>query len=104
MTVNMNYRRARQILRRKQVEEITGLSRSTIYQWMKNGSFPAPITLGSRSVGWDMAEIQDWIEQCRIQSTNTTTNLLRSAHDAHTNSHHRSGNQVLNQKAMGGRI
>ncbi len=67
MTVSINYRQVKQILRRKQVEQMTGLSRSTIYQWIKNGYFPAPFTLGRRSVGWEMAEIQDWIQQRQTQ-------------------------------------
>lgn len=53
----------RQILRRKQVEMCTGLSRSTIYQWILEGRFPAPIPLGSRAVGWDSLEIEQWIEE-----------------------------------------
>ena len=104
MTVSINYRQVRQILRRKQVEQMTGLSRSTIYQWIKEGSFPASITLGRRSVGWDMAEIQDWIQQRRTQSTNTTSNPLGSARDAQTNTLVRVGTQVVNKEVPGGRV
>jgi len=39
-------------LRRKQVETRTGLSRSTIYQTIKDGVFPKPVPLGPRAVGW----------------------------------------------------
>ena len=53
------------ILRRPQVEEVTGLSRSTIYNLMKQGSFPAPIPLGPRSRGWLNGEIQSWIDERR---------------------------------------
>ncbi len=54
------------ILRRKQVEARTGLSRSTIYQRISEGSFPAPIKLGNpsigdRAVGWVESEIENWI-------------------------------------------
>ncbi len=49
------------ILRRPQVEARTGLPRSTIYDLVKNGSFPKPINLGPRSVGWIQAEIDSWI-------------------------------------------
>ncbi len=38
-------------LRRKQVETRTGLSRSTIYQYIKDGVFPKPVPLGLRAVG-----------------------------------------------------
>ena len=49
------------ILRRPQVEERTGLSRSTIYLGMKKGSFPKPVQLGPRSVGWIESEISEWL-------------------------------------------
>lgn len=50
------------ILRRKQVEARTGLSRSTIYERIKADTFPAPILLGGgRSVGWVESEIEAWI-------------------------------------------
>ena len=50
------------ILRRKQVEARTGLARSTIYQYVKAGTFPAPISLGVKSVGWIEAEVNAWLE------------------------------------------
>lgn len=46
------------ILRRKQVETRTGLSRSTIYERIKTGTFPAPVSIGARAVGWLAAQIQ----------------------------------------------
>lgn len=50
------------ILRRRQVEERTGLPRSTIYDQMKKGNFPKPISLGARSVGWLSRDIDAWID------------------------------------------
>ena len=49
------------ILRRRQVEQRTGLSRSTLYQYIKDGNFPKPVPLGPRAVGWLEAEVRDWI-------------------------------------------
>lgn len=49
------------ILRRRQVEARTGLSRSTIYERIKAGTFPAPISLGEKAVGWIEAEIDVWL-------------------------------------------
>lgn len=51
------------ILRRKQVEARTGLSRSTIYNRIKQGTFPAPISLGIKSVGWVEAEIDSFLAE-----------------------------------------
>ena len=54
-------------LRRKQVETRTGLSRSTIYQYIKAGVFPKPVPLGPRAVGWLESEVNEWItERVRI--------------------------------------
>ena len=50
------------ILRRKDVEEIVGLSRSTIYKLMSTGAFPRSIRLGPRAVGWLLSDIEAWIE------------------------------------------
>lgn len=49
------------ILRRRQVEARKGLSRSTIYDCIKAGTFPAPISLGEKAVGWIEAEIDVWL-------------------------------------------
>ena len=49
------------ILRRADVQQMTGLSRSTIYRWSSNGSFPKPSKLGPRAVGWPEAKIRAWI-------------------------------------------
>ena len=56
------------ILRRSQVEERIGLSRSSIYQMISNGEFPLPIKLGKRAVGWSEIEINDWLNS-RQRST-----------------------------------
>lgn len=53
----------RKIVRLPAVKSLTGLSRSTIYLWIEEKVFPAPISLGPRAVGWIESEILDWIEQ-----------------------------------------
>jgi prophage regulatory protein len=45
------------ILRRRQVEAETGLSRSTIYLRISQGLWPKPVNLGPRAVGWPAAEV-----------------------------------------------
>ncbi|KIP14211.1 AlpA family transcriptional regulator [Burkholderia ubonensis] len=49
------------ILRRKQVEAATGLSRSTIYSRIKAGTFPPAVQLGPRSVGWRLSSIEQFL-------------------------------------------
>lgn len=58
------------ILRRKQVEARTGLSRSTIYARVGNGTFPKPVNIGPRAVGWVESEITDWLNTQVEQSRN----------------------------------
>ncbi len=49
------------ILRIEPTMAMTGLPRSTIYHYMKLGSFPKSIKLGARSVGWLEEDIVAWI-------------------------------------------
>lgn len=56
------------IMRRKQVEQRTGRSRSSIYADMAAGTFPKPVSIGPRAVGWIEAEISDWLRAQVAQS------------------------------------
>jgi prophage regulatory protein len=49
------------ILRLPDVKARTGLSRSTIYLRVAAGSFPRPVQLGARAVGWVEADVEGWI-------------------------------------------
>jgi prophage regulatory protein len=55
-------REAIRILRRPQVEARTGLSCSSIYLAIAEGTFPKPVRLGLRAVGWIEDEIVQWID------------------------------------------
>lgn len=49
------------ILRLREVERLTQLSKATLYRMMKSGTFPRPVRLGVRAVGWIQTEIESWI-------------------------------------------
>ncbi len=49
------------LLRRPLVQQRTGLSRSSLYQFIKDGHFRAPVPLGARSVAWLESDVSDWI-------------------------------------------
>ena len=53
------------LLRRTQVEEITALSRATIYRKIANGTFPAPVNIGG-GVRWKLSDIQSWMDGLTI--------------------------------------
>lgn len=55
------------LLRCKDVEHRTALSRSRIYDLMGKGEFPRPVRLGSMSVAWSSQEINNWIAQRLVQ-------------------------------------
>ena len=50
------------LLRRPEVEAVTGLARATIYQKMAAGHFPRPVKIGVRAVAWPLSVIEKWIE------------------------------------------
>ena len=50
------------IIRLPEVQELTGLKRTTIYEKMKTGEFPVRIALTTRTVGWIQSEVEGWIE------------------------------------------
>lgn len=54
------------ILRRTQVEERIGLSRSTLYSMIAEGTFPKPIRLGKRAVGWTESSLADWLTSKQV--------------------------------------
>jgi prophage regulatory protein len=49
------------ILRRHEVEARYGLKRSTIYDAVRAGTFPPPVRLGARAIGWVESEVEAWI-------------------------------------------
>lgn len=49
------------IMRLPAVSGVTGLPRSTLYQYMKTNQFPKPVKLGVRSVGWVKEEVDAWL-------------------------------------------
>ena len=50
------------LLRRRQVEEVTGLTRSSIYRLMQTGQFPRPVRVGPAAVRWRASDITAWLE------------------------------------------
>lgn len=51
------------LLRLKQVMDITGLSRSYVYELAKQGKFPKSVKLSEKSVAWVEKEVKEWVEQ-----------------------------------------
>lgn len=58
----------KKLLRRRVVEALTGLPRSSLYEKIADGDFPKPVRLGSRSVAWISSEVDHWITERITQS------------------------------------
>lgn len=55
------------VLRLAEVQDKTGLARSTLYKYVDAGTFPRPIYLGGRAVGWIDAEVHEWLLEKQVE-------------------------------------
>lgn len=55
--------RTERLLRLPEVESLVGLRKSSIYDAMKRGEFPAPVKLSRRAVCWPASAIDAWIAE-----------------------------------------
>ena len=49
------------VLSQKQVCDLTGLKRNTIWKLRRDGTFPNPHKLTTRKIGWPARVISDWL-------------------------------------------
>lgn len=54
--------RPTRLIRLPEVKSRVGLSRSSIYMRISDGTFPAPVRLGEKSVAWLETDIDTWIQ------------------------------------------
>lgn len=50
------------LLPRRVVEDLTSLSRSSLYRLMKTGEFPQPVRVSTNRVAWREGDVKLWIE------------------------------------------
>lgn len=58
-------------LRISQVEQLTGIKKTSIYKRMKDGTFPPSKNIGSRAVAWTNDSIQSWMENPTAQASSS---------------------------------
>lgn len=51
------------LIRRRQLLELIGLSYTTQWRMEKEGLFPARVKIGKGSVGWHLAEVEEWVKE-----------------------------------------
>lgn len=56
----------------KEVVAMCGKSRSSIYDAIKKGEFPAPVKVGGRASAWIKSEVLQWTQAC-IQASRTSS-------------------------------
>ena len=57
--------KSKTLINRKKLLAMIPLSERTIFNMEQRGEFPRRITLTSRNVAWDLAEVELWIEARR---------------------------------------
>ncbi len=62
----------RVLINRKHLLAMVPLCDRTIYNLERKGEFPQRIALSSRSVAWDLSEVEDWIEHRRTSGAQAT--------------------------------
>lgn len=50
-------------VRIKELSDMLGIGKSTIYRSVKDGKFPKQIKLTERTSVWKLSEINDWIDE-----------------------------------------
>lgn len=64
------------LLRLPDVTRRAGISRSTLYQYISSGRFPAPVRVGARAVRWRASDVSRWLESL-TKTTEGPKNAVR---------------------------
>lgn len=54
---------AERLLTTAEVCAMLGISRVSLYRWVRGGIFPAPVSVSERNIRWRNSEVLRWIEQ-----------------------------------------
>lgn len=52
------------LLRLPDVEAVTGCKKSTIYNLVRTGRFPAPVRISARCTAWPESAVLNWVQDC----------------------------------------
>jgi len=64
-----------QIHRLPSVRARSGLSTSSIYRRIKDGTFPAPVKLGPRASGWREEDLERWAQSLTVRGVTSAVPL-----------------------------
>lgn len=68
------------LLRRTEVSRRVGLGRTSLYEMVRRGLFPAPLQIGAHAVAWKEADVEAWIatRAAGTRPTDSTTTTERT--------------------------
>jgi prophage regulatory protein len=49
-------------LRQRDVLQLVGVSRPTLWEWRRKGIFPRPRQLGPNTIGWLADDVEKWMQ------------------------------------------
>ena len=55
----------KKLLKLAEVTRMLNISRSSLYKWMEEGSFPRPIKLGITACRWHRQDVETWLDTRR---------------------------------------
>ncbi len=90
---------AMKFLRQPVVEDISGLSGSTIWNRVSQGKFPKPIKIGVQAVAWIDLEVYEWQKQMIEASRGSEKKEGEADDDEDEQGDHASENESFNTLA-----
>jgi prophage regulatory protein len=54
------------ILRKRDVLAAIGMRPTWLHEAVKRGTFPRPVRLGARAVGWRKSEVESWLKSREV--------------------------------------
>jgi len=70
---------SKRIMRQAEVLAVTSASKNTIFRWVARGSFPPPVKIGSRAIGWRSSDVEAWLESLPVADTADTRAARQAA-------------------------
>ncbi len=67
------------ILRARQLAELLGVHRSTLWRWEQAGAFPLRRSFGPNTVGWLVSEIEVWLHSAPVAKERARGGASRTA-------------------------
>ena len=55
-----------QLLTAKEVCGLLKLGRTTLWRWVKAGTFPAPRSIGPNCTGWLLSDVRGWLANAQL--------------------------------------